>query len=844
MWYRVVDTTDSQNIQTQRTLHISIDANHQPTVTALSASFNEDTDLTISASDFGYTDHDSDALHSITITHTPDASHGHLILDGHVITDGSAILAADVARLIFRPVANYNGSATFSYTANDGHSDSSEQHAQLTITSVNDAPAIHLAPVTPLTGVVTQTDVDVGDTHQFSVGLSAGNFGTLTVDPDSGVYQYVPNGQITGMRYNQGTGHYTGQDTFEVTVTDKAGESASLFVTFNVDGTVTAPVVSGQAPSVATHINSQPTVTHSMPNMLLAAHHVTNHVTVDLASTSDSGRSHSDNLTNDETPTISGHTDIPFSKVNIYDGSKVVGSGYSDAHGHYQVDSSLLSNGVHNISVIALAPGSVVPVVSSRLAITIDTHAPAPTISVDTVTRDNVISASESQSVIAITGLSSGDAHQGDIVTLSVGRHSYTGQIDATGHYSIDVPGAELEKVSKLNVSISTTDAAGNTATTSLEHHYDVDTSVGSPTISFENPGADNLYSKAEIAHGAAGTITATVHAASDAKVGEHLNVNGVDHVLDAQSIQHGVNVEVAPNSIVKAVMTDEHGNVNSAINVAAGAKPEPIVVTAPSGSHHISASLGAPVLMPTSQPVPTAQQGWKILVNGHYHTTYTSQWGTLSIDPKTGDLSYQEHANVHTGPHGSAQNVGVHADHFEIALQGSHQDDVLLHVQVSILSHGPGHSGKLTLGSEVLDMTVTPVISHNPPPPPPAPHVLADEPMQDSENTVFDSMTIMSELGIHKGMVEDDSHHQPDSVHHYMDKLGISNEHHQNTSPGVQTALPDDIDVVLNDDEQNKVDTGHADSHHDVHSGVEHLHDADTDHLHDDPTLPDDLNS
>ncbi|MFA0372848.1 hypothetical protein AB4511_25005, partial [Vibrio sp. 10N.222.54.F6] len=89
-------------------------------------------------------------------------------------------------------------------------------------------------------------------------------------------------------------------------------------------------------------------------------------------------------------------------------------------------------------------------------------------------------------------------------------------------------------------------------------------------------------------------------------------SINGVDHILDANSLAHGINLEVAPSSIVRAIMTDEHGNVNSALNIAASAKPEPIVVTAPPGSHHIGASLGVPTLIPTQTPVPSAQQGWK----------------------------------------------------------------------------------------------------------------------------------------------------------------------------------------------------------------------------------------
>ncbi|MFH0261323.1 VCBS domain-containing protein [Vibrio barjaei] len=853
MWYRVTDTTDSQSVEKQSTLNISIDPNHQPTVSVLSASFNEDADLAISMRDFGYADSDSDPLHWITITQVPDASHGHLIVDGRVVVNGNLIPANMLDRLIFRPVTNYNGSATFSYKAHDGHSYSTEQHAQLSITPVNDVPTIHLTPVTPVKGTVTQTDVDIGDTHQFGVASPAGQFGTLSVDQATGAYQYVPNGHITGMNYNQQTGHYLGHDTFEVSVTDNAGATSSLFVTFGVEGIVTAPAISGLAPTVSTQVTTNPTVANTAPQVALALHQGASRVSIDLTSTSDSGSSNSDDLTNIQAPEIGGHTDIPFSLVKLYDGNKVIGSGYSDGQGDYQIVVTTLANGAHNLRALALGPASALPATSSMLPITIDTQAPTPVVTVDTITRDNVLNATESQSMITISGDASGGAHPGDIVTIEVGGHSYSGKLDAAGHYNIDVPGSELEQVSKVKVSVTAIDDAGNSATTSIDHHYDVDKSVGSPTISFESPGSDNLYSKAEIAQGAAGTITATVHAAADAKVGEHLNINGVDHVLDAYSLKHGINLEVTPSTPVRAVMTDEHGNVNSALNVAAGTKPEPIVVTAPSGSHQISTSLGTPTLMPTGQSVAPAQQGWRILVNGHYQTSFNGKWGTLTIDPQTGHLSYHDHGTIHTGPHGSPTDLGVHQEHFEIALQGSLQDDITLHVKVSILNHGPGHSGKLTEGAEVLDMTVTPLLHHNPPPPPPPPlaaQTSADEPMTSQDDVSFDSITIMSELGITKHMVDDSQHHtRSPSVNSYMDKLGIHDaQEHSDTSE--QHALPDDIDVVLNDAEhiseplKPHVDEHNAELHQNDESDSIH-HREDIEHHHnDDPTLPDDLSN
>ncbi|MFA0544350.1 hypothetical protein, partial [Vibrio sp. 10N.222.52.B7] len=102
----------------------------------------------------------------------------------------------------------------------------------------------------------------------------------------------------------------------------------------------------------------------------------------------------------------------------------------------------------------------------------------------------------------------------------------------------------------------------------------------------------DNLYSKAEIARGQANTITATVTPPGDAKIGEHLVVNGQDHVLDAHTLQHGIQIEVHPGSNVQATMTDEHGNTAGSQGFAASAIPEPIIVRPPSGSHQVSGTL------------------------------------------------------------------------------------------------------------------------------------------------------------------------------------------------------------------------------------------------------------
>ncbi|MEZ8205960.1 VCBS domain-containing protein [Vibrio splendidus] len=700
----------------------------------------------------------------------------------------------------------------------------------VTITGTNDAPILGVNQTSSTAGTLTETDVDVNDTHTFSIVSSTGQFGSLSVDPNTGDYIYTPNTSITGMSYNSATNSYHGVDVFEVKVSDGHTED-SKFITFDASGHVTMSPTGSLVTS--TTVLHQPVVTTTQPTLPSGTNVApTNTVTLDLASTSDSGSSQTDNLTNDTTPTITGHTDIPFSKVTIYDGSTPVGHSVSDASGQYSVAVSSLSEGDHNLSAKALAPSSVLPATSSLLSVHIDTQVHVG-IQTDPITADNVINAQESNSSIDITGSVSGDYNAGDIVTLDVNRTQHTGVVDAKGHYSIAVPGSELiaDADQKIEASVAVTDTAGNSAHATADVTYQVDTQVSVPTITFENAGADNLYSKAEIARGQANTITATVTPPGDAKIGEHLVVNGQDHVLDAHTLQHGIQIEVHPGSNVQATMTDEHGNTAGSQGFAASAIPEPIIVRPPSGSHQVSGTLGVPPLLPSLTPVPTAQSGWRIhLPNGQYVTSHHGQYGTLTIDPQTGHLHYQEQAQVHTGPHGSASGIGQHEDKFEVALQGSNQDEVVAHVNIQILSHGPGNSGKLTVGTEVVDMTITPLVHTSHPAPPPPPPVQHDEPDMASQADFTVTLSDDSNLDLTQ-----QTHQEPDqkTSHHgaaaYLDALGIKPDA---TSTTVHDQ-PADMDIVLAQVDQQDATT-HDQAHLDMSDALEH-HDANINHNQDD---------
>ncbi|WP_284204665.1 VCBS domain-containing protein, partial [Aliivibrio sifiae] len=682
----------------------------------------------------------------------------------------------------------------------------------ITVVGTNDDPILSVTQTTPTTGTLTETDVDVKDTHTFSVVSSTGQFGSISVDPDSGAYVYTANSSVAGMAYNKATHTYHGTDVFEVKVADNHGGESSMFITFDTNGHIS--VVPGQQPTISTTVPVNPLITTTQPSLPTGTNTPpSNAVTLDLAASSDTGISDTDNVTKETTPTITGHTDIPYSQVTVYDGSTLVGHAVSDASGQYSVTVNSLSDGDHNLSAKALAPSSVLPAASSLLSVHIDTQVHVG-IQTDPITADNVINAQESNSSVDVTGSVSGDFNVGDIVTLNVNGAQHTGAVDSQGHYSIAVPGSELtaDADQKIEASIAVTDSAGNSAHATTDVVYQVDTQVSLPTITFENAGSDNLYSKTEIAHGHPNTITATITPPGDAKIGEHLVVNGQDHVLNAHSLQHGLQIEVRPGSQVQATMTDEHGNTAGSQGFSASAIPEPIVVKPPSGSHQVSATLGAPPLLPSLTPVPTTQHGWRIhLPNGQYVTSHHGQYGTLTINPQTGDLHYQEQANVHTGPHGSASGIGQHEDKFEVALQGTNQDEVVAHVNIQILSHGPGNSGKLNIGTEVVDMTITPIAHASHPAPPP--QVQHDQPDFSNEH--------ISELSF---SVDLDEHLSGASA--YLDALGITpepkntehNDHH----------TPTDLDIVLAHDNTDITDD-HS-SHIDLSDAMEH-HNQDHNH-------------
>ena len=94
-----------------------------------------------------------------------------------------------------------------------------------------------------------------------------------------------------------------------------------------------------------------------------------------LAPGSDSGQSNQDQVTQINTPTITGRAE-PETLVQLYSGSQFVGNAATAANGTWQITTQLLSNGNHTLQAVAIDLAGNVSPVSSPLNIAVDAVKP------------------------------------------------------------------------------------------------------------------------------------------------------------------------------------------------------------------------------------------------------------------------------------------------------------------------------------------------------------------------------------------------------------------------------------------------------------------------------------
>ena len=136
--------------------------------------------------------------------------------------------------IVYTPAANFSGSDSFTYTANDGVAASAAATVAITVNAVNDAPvavddAATTAEDTAATVDVLANDSD-GDGDPLSVSIATGPaHGTATVNPQ-GAIVYTP------------AANFSGSDSFTYTANDGVAASAAATVAITVNAVNDAPV--------------------------------------------------------------------------------------------------------------------------------------------------------------------------------------------------------------------------------------------------------------------------------------------------------------------------------------------------------------------------------------------------------------------------------------------------------------------------------------------------------------------------------------------------------------------------------------------------------------------------
>ncbi|HEP0854380.1 TPA: Ig-like domain-containing protein [Enterobacter asburiae] len=238
---------------------------------------------------------------------------------------------------------------------------------------------------------------------------------------------------------------------------------------------------------------------------------------------------------------------------------------------------------------------------SSAQEFSVDTT--APTVTINTISHDNMLNAAEAAQDLTLSGTSTAEA--GQTVTVTFNGNQYTAQVQADGSWTLDVPTADMAGIADGSAAVTAivSDKAGNPA--SAGSAVLVDTTV--PQISFNIVAGDDVVNIAE--HGQALIVSGKV---TGAQAGDVITVtlNGKDYtaMLDASG-SWSVGVPAADvgalingEQTISATLTDKAGNSTTA-------------------THEFDVSLTAPVVaintLAADDVINATEKGQDLLVSG-----------------------------------------------------------------------------------------------------------------------------------------------------------------------------------------------------------------------------------
>ena len=375
-----------------------------------------------------------------------------------------------------------------------------------------------------LNATEAQSDLAISGTSTAEAGQTLtvslnGKDYTTTVSANGSWTLNVPAADLAGLT--------DGSVTVTASVSDKAGNPASVDHTLTVDVTV---------PAVSIHTVAGDDVIN-----------VAEHNQAQIISGSATGAAAGDKVT----VTIGGQSyttvldaagnwsvGVPASVISgLSDGSVTVTASVTDAAGN-------TGSGTHNV--------------------TVDTG--LPSVSFNAISDDNVLNAVEKGQDLSVSGTSANLA-EGTVVTVTLNGKNYTATTAADGTWSLTVPAADLSGLGEASYTLSATATNGVGNSISTTANLLVDTAL--PTVTINTVAGDNVINAAEVAAGQ--TITGKV---ANADIGNTVTVNigGNTYTATVQSdLTWSVNV---PESVltalgngdltVSATVTNDHGNTGT----------------------------------------------------------------------------------------------------------------------------------------------------------------------------------------------------------------------------------------------------------------------------------------
>ena len=364
-------------------------------------------------------------------------------------TDGTTVLGTTTANGMGKWTITSSklaeGPHMVSAKSTDAVGNVSSASSKLTVTIDTTAPVT--APDTPDLDPATDSGVSNSDDI---TNYSGPCFLGTGADANSWVNVYA-DGTLLGTTLSDGSGNYTYSATF---LTD----GVHVITAKNVDnaGNI-GPASSGLSITIDTD-------TPAIPG------------TPDLASGSDSGSSSTDDITNDNTPTITGTSDAN-AIITLYDsdGTTVLGRTTADGSGNWSITSSTLSDSAHILTVQASDTAGNTSSASASLTVTIDTAAPGtpgtPDLASGSDSGDSSTDDLTNDSTPTVTGTAAANA----IVTLyDSDKSTVLGSTTADGSGNWSITSSALSE-STHTLTVKASDTAGNASAASSSLSVNID---------------------------------------------------------------------------------------------------------------------------------------------------------------------------------------------------------------------------------------------------------------------------------------------------------------------------------------------------------------------------------